>query len=95
MCTAAERAGFVDDAACGARVEKGTGPIGTFREGFSARRAHGLRGGERFPFGEAGGFSGEAELAAFGAERACAAERPTGDPAVNRPHFRKRGGHIL
>ncbi len=67
---AAEWAGFVDEAACGAGIEQGAGAVVADGEGFSAGGAEGFGCEQGFAAGEVGDFSGALELATSGAEGA-------------------------
>ena len=70
MRAAAEGAGFVDQATGGFGIEQRAGSIGGVGESFSAGGAEGFGGDEGLASCEMGDFSGEMELAAFGAEGA-------------------------
>ena len=70
MRAATEGAGFVDHTTGGFGIEQRAGFVGGVGERFSAGGAEGFGGDESLASREPGNFSGEMELAAFGAEGA-------------------------
>jgi len=83
MRAATKRAGFVDQAAGGFGIEQRAGAIGGGGQGFASGGAEGFGGDESLASRELGDFSGEMELAAFGAKRAIPLQWPRGEVGVD------------
>jgi len=82
---AAERPGIVDEAFRGGGIEQRAGTVSAGWQRAAAGGFERLRGDEGFAGREVGGFSGEQELAAFGAQRAAAREGTCGEFGVDFP----------
>ncbi len=89
--TAGKGAGIVNGATA-VRTQQRAGAVRWQREFFLSGGAGGGVGHEGFAPGEKGGAAGQAEPAAFGAVQAIPVDGPLGEPGVDLPDLKEKGG---